>query len=513
MIPEKEWKETQTEPESNTMQWSGDPTELRVTATKSSEFRDAIQKRLWFARTTSRITDSDMSGAARERVILGSMTWSGLDDVQYTAHLEDVQAAVGRALAETSLDALVIAAGEERLAFQDDQAYPFRPNPWFTWLVPATASPGSLLVLVPGARPRLLFVAPEDYWHSPPEPPDESWTAQFDLGVVPDAAAAVAQVKQMAGQIGWIGEAPVPVAGWARNPEALLARLEQARCRKSGYELARLREASRIGVAGHLAAERCFRAGGAEYDIHLAFLGAVRQVESSLPYPPIIALNEHAATLHYQRRDMRAPGRALSLLIDAGASSRGYGSDITRTWASGPGLFASLVDGMQELQQELCAAVAPGVDWRELHLQAHRLVARLLRDADLLRMEPQVALDSGVTSAFLPHGLGHLLGVQVHDVGGLRPTADAEPIARPPGHPALRLTRRLEPGMVVTVEPGLYFIDSLLARLRAGPHAGALNWPVIERLVPCGGIRIEDDVAVTDTGHDNLTRTAFASVG
>ncbi len=91
-----------------------------------------------------------------------------------------------------------------------------------------------------------------------------------------------------------------------------------------------------MGVAGHLAAERAFRAGASEFDIHLAFLAAVRQTDEELPYPSIIALNEHAATLHYQLRDRQPPPRSLSLLIDAGASCRGYGSDITRTWAMGP---------------------------------------------------------------------------------------------------------------------------------------------------------------------------------
>ena len=119
---------------------------------------------------------------------------------------------------------------------------------------------------------------------------------------------------------------------------------------------------------------------------------------------------------------------------------------------------------------------------------------------------------SGVSGVFLPHGLGHLLGLQVHDVGGFRPTPEADPIPRPEGHPALRLTRKLETGMVVTVEPGVYFIDSLLARLRAGPQAGAVNWTLVANLAACGGIRIEDNVVVTATGHDNLTRTAFADV-
>ncbi|MEJ0100040.1 MAG: M24 family metallopeptidase [Pseudomonadota bacterium] len=161
-------------------------------------------------------------------------------------------------------------------------------------------------------------------------------------------------------------------------------------------------------------------------------------MDEELPYPSIVGLNEHAATLHYQHRDRQPPRRSLSLLIDAGASCRGYGSDITRTWAMGPGAFAGLVDGMHELQQELCEAVAPGVDWRELHLTAHRLVARLLHAAGVLKIKAEEAVERGISATFLPHGLGHLLGLQVHDVGGFKASADGAPIARPPGHPALR---------------------------------------------------------------------------
>jgi Xaa-Pro dipeptidase len=444
--------------------------------------------------------------------MLACMSWRQIDEMLFADHLRSVRATIDAALAELGYDSLIVAAGSERLAFQDDQTYPFRASPWFKWIVPAPPAPGSFLHLVPGQKPRLLFVAPEDFWHSPPQVPDESWTALIELEVLSTEAASVSLVKQIAGKVAWLAEEPAPIEGWDANPQPLLARLEQARCIKGSYELACLREATRIGVAGHLAAERAFRQGAAEYDIHLAYLAAVRQAEQELPYPAIIGLNEHAAVLHYQRRDTQPPARPLSLLIDAGAAFRGYASDITRTWAMRPGLFASLIDGMHKLQQDLCEAVRPGADWRELHLQAHRLVAQLLRGADVITLEPEQALASGVTAAFLPHGLGHLLGVQVHDVGGFRPAADAEPIPRPPGHPALRLTRRLEPGMVVTVEPGIYFIDSLLAQLRAGPHGRTVNWPLVERLSAYGGIRIEDNVVVTASGHDNLTRTAFADV-
>ena len=272
-----------------------------------------------------------------------------------------------------------------------------------------------------------------------------------------------------------------------------------------------MREATRIGVAGHLAAERAFRQGRSEMDIHLAYLAASRQMDADLPYGSIVALNEHAATLHYQLRDSLPPPQHHSLLIDAGASCRGYASDITRTHATGLGVFPSLVEGMHRLQQELCARVAPGVDWRELHLKPMGWLRSCCTKPKCWISPAEDAVALGISSTFLPHGLGHLLGVQVHDVGGFRDGADLPAIPRPEGHAALRLTRQLQEGMVVTVEPGVYFIDSLLERLRAGPHAKHVDWSLVDALRPCGGIRIEDNVHVTAKGHENLTRAAFAA--
>jgi Xaa-Pro dipeptidase len=120
---------------------------------------------------------------------------------------------------------------------------------------------------------------------------------------------------------------------------------------------------------------------------------------------------------------------------------------------------------------------------------------------------------SGVTSAFFPHGLGHPIGLQVHDVAGFQASETGGTIARPQGHPYLRMTRALEPGMVVTIEPGLYFIDMLLDELRAKPVAADIDWSQVERFRPYGGIRIEDDVVCTDGDPENLTRDAFGLIG
>jgi Xaa-Pro dipeptidase len=430
----------------------------------------------------------------------------------YSTHLARVLAAVNAALLEAGADAMVIEAGRQHIVFQDDQAYPYRPSPWYQWLAPAPAAPGSLILLQNNELPELLLVTPEDFWHAPPTLPTAAWTRHFHLVALPSAQAALDRALTLPGKVVWMGESASPGAGWVANPPRLLARLELERAIKSSYELQCMREASLVGARGHQAAARAFQEGRSEFDIHLAFLAATAQNETELPYGSIVALNEHCATLHYQLRDRAAPRQLNSLLIDAGASAAGYASDITRTWAARPGHFASLVQGMDQLQLQLCGQVRAGVDWRDLHMETHGLIASLLREADLLHMSPDEAVATGVSARFLPHGLGHLLGLQVHDVGGFRDQPEGEPIPRPPGHPALRLTRRLQPGMVVTVEPGLYFIDSLLRELRAGPQASRVNWALVDELKPCGGIRIEDNVVVRADRGENLTRAAFAGL-
>jgi Xaa-Pro dipeptidase len=200
-----------------------------------------------------------------------------------------------------------------------------------------------------------------------------------------------------------------------------------------------------------------------------------------------------------------------SLLIDAGAEFNGYAADVTRTYsASATDDFAALIASMDALQQRICEEVKPGVDFVVLHAFTHRQLAAVLREHQLVTCSADEAVSTGITRGFLPHGLGHLLGLQVHDAGGRMADATGKKREPPAQDPFLRLTRVLQPGVVVTIEPGLYFIPSLLRAL-LGKHESRLNRAAIERLLPFGGIRIEDNVAVTADGHRNLTRDAFAA--
>jgi Xaa-Pro dipeptidase len=259
-------------------------------------------------------------------------------------------------------------------------------------------------------------------------------------------------------------------------------------------------------------AEAAWRAGASEFEVHQAYCSAVGLQEQELPYGNIIAFGAGAAVLHYQQlqRERDVPRR--TFLIDAGAQVRGYASDITRTYCDGDAEFGALIAAMDVLQRRLCDAIRAGTDYREVHLQAHWLVAGVLREAGVIGCSAETAVAEGVTREFFPHGSGHLLGLQVHDVAGFARDASGAEIPRPEGHPFLRLTRILEPGFVVTVEPGLYFIDLLLDEARGNEAGTHIRWDAVARLKPFGGIRIEDDVHCTSGAPENLTRDAFASL-
>jgi Xaa-Pro dipeptidase len=264
-------------------------------------------------------------------------------------------------------------------------------------------------------------------------------------------------------------------------------------------------------VRAHRAAEAAFRGGASEYEVHLAYCRAAGAREEELPYNNIIAFDRHAAVLHYQVLDRARPAGVRAFLIDAGAQFAGYACDITRTYAAAPGPFQELIDGVDAAQQELARRVRAGTDYREIHLEAHRAIAAILAAHGLVKGTAEAALESGLTSVFFPHGIGHLLGLMVHDAGGFMAAPGGGTLPKPEGHPYLRLTRRLEPGFVVTVEPGIYFIDSLLAKAKADARGRLVDWARVEALAPCGGIRIEDNVVAQAGAPRNLTREAFAA--
>lgn len=431
----------------------------------------------------------------------------------YRAHVATLQQHWEKALQAEGFDAALIHAGSMLASFLDDYEYPFRCNPHLLWWAPLTHHHDSALLIRPGRRPKLFYYQPDDYWYTPPADPESWWADEFEVVQVRDADAW--KQAGVNARTAGIGDAPAlaELVDKARlNPARLLNRIHLERTRKTSYEIACMAESARLGAIAHAAAEQAFRQGLSEYDIHQRYCMSIKMVDAELPYGNIVALNEHSAVLHYHGHEQQLPGTVRSFLIDAGASVHAYACDITRTYAAQAGEFADLIAAMDGIQQKLCAAVVAGLDYRDLHLRAHLDIAGILKDFDLIRPCAEDAVASGLSAVFFPHGLGHYLGLQTHDVAGLIADVEGAPIPRPEGHPYLRLTRTLEAGNVLTIEPGLYFIEPLLRKWRENADAGAINWHKVGQLAPYGGVRIEDNMLVTGGAPRNLTREAFAGV-
>ena len=428
----------------------------------------------------------------------------------HAQHLTERQRWAEDSLAACGFDAVVLHAGTPLRYYADDQDAPHHSNPTFAHWLPLKG-PYHLLEVRPDARPRLLRVAPEDYWYEQAPLGEPFWAGGFDIVEVSSEEDAWKEVAT-AGRVAYLGDAPAAAraAGLAEehiNSSELQARFDWGRSYKTDYEVGCIEEATRRALRGHAAAKRAFEGGGSELEIHYAYVQAAGCVDHELPYESIVALDEKGAILHYVGKRTQRNGRVL--LIDSGATFLGYASDITRTWTREgcDALFRELIDGMEILQQELCSRVRPGLPYPDLHHRAHVLLGDLLQRLGILHVGGEQAVEDGLTRPFFPHGLGHFLGIQVHDVAGHQ--AEPEGGRRPPPglHPFLRTTRTIEERQVFTIEPGCYFIEMLLRELRSGPRSGRVDWSLVDSLAPFGGVRIEDNVLVTADGHRNLTRS------
>jgi Xaa-Pro dipeptidase len=427
----------------------------------------------------------------------------------YGDHVRVRRERAERVLAETGFEALLLDSGEPFQYFADDMDAPHHEAPHFAHWTPL-AGPHHLLLVRPGEEPLLVRVAPEDYWYEQAPLGEPFWKDAFDVREVGTREEAWAALGPL-GRTAYVGDSPGDAGEHglpedALEPAAVIARLDWDRSYKTAYEVACLEEAERMAARGHHAAREVFQAGGSELDIHHAYVAAVGCVDKELPYESIVGLDEKGAILHYTGKRTVRDGKVL--LIDAGARHLGYASDITRTWTTDAcdGTFRELVEGMDALQQTLCNNVRPGLPYPELHHMAHVEIGRLLRSTGLVRVDADDAVELGLTRPFIPHGLGHFLGLQVHDVAGHQRSPEGGTAEPPDLHPFLRTTRTIEEDQVFTIEPGLYFIEMLLRPHREGDTAKHFDWELVDRLTPCGGIRIEDNVLVTADGHRNLTR-------
>ncbi|MDB4002390.1 Xaa-Pro dipeptidase [Oceanospirillaceae bacterium] len=427
--------------------------------------------------------------------------------ILYPKHLQGVASIAEKAMSYQKCDSILIHSGAPKLSFLDDYHHPYKANPHFTWWLPITQSPHCYLLIQTGQKPVLFYHLADDFWHVPPQPPQGFWCDYFDIHLCADLAQVKRGLRQFQStneNRAWIGE-DIELAKelgiLQANPEGLMHQLHYARAVKSQYELACLTQANVAAFAGHQGAKQAFMAGKSELDTQLAYLCAAQQDTLQMPYRNIVAFGHHSAILHYQHYDHSPQNmnQPQSFLIDAGASFNGYAADVTRCHSRGSVLYKELTQAMTQAQAKICAMAKPGVSFVDLHLQMHQRVLDILIDFNLVQGSKDELITSHVSSAFFPHGLGHLLGLQVHDIGGWQQDELGTMLSPPKQHRFLRCTKTLEQNMVITIEPGLYIIDSLLEKWKKSGFAHLLNTTAIDHLRPLGGVRMEDNIVVAQT--------------
>jgi Xaa-Pro aminopeptidase len=411
-------------------------------------------------------------------------------------------------------EGLVVLSAAPEVLRNGDVHHRYRQGSDFLWLT-GIESPGYALLLDPRRGEVTLFVPR-------PSPRHAIW-----LGPIPSLAEArkafgIADVRR-------IDELPAVIrrrttratihadrhalravrraAPQARvSSAALIEAIAELRVVKDAGEIALLREASAATAAGHAAAMRRARPGWFEYQVQAELEREFARAGcTQVGYGSIVAAGANAAVLHYQANEARLR-RGELLLVDAGAECHGYTADVTRTFPVS-GRFTARQREVYEIvlaAQERCIdAVRAGRTSLDLQRLSEEVLAEGLRGLRLLKGGVDELVETEAVRVFYPHGIGHSLGLDVHDVeGGKRRRLPRPRFAR------VRFRARLEPGFVITIEPGIYFMPALLhdpgVRRR---HRGRVDFARAEAYLPLGGVRIEDDVVVRRSGPpQNLTR-------
>jgi Xaa-Pro dipeptidase len=429
--------------------------------------------------------------------------------VLYPAHIAELQKRVKIALQREDLDGMVIHSGQEIKVFLDDYAYPFKVNPHFKAWLPIINVANSWLIVNGCDKPTLIYYQPVDFWHKVQPLTESYWTEHFDIKVLKQASDVESLLPYDKKGYAYVGE-HIEVAkalGFDKiNAEPLLNYLHFHRGYKTQYEQECLRQSNCIAVRGHQAAKQAFLQKGSEFFIQQSYLEASSYTANETPYGNIVALNENASILHYTDLDRLAPQSHRSFLIDAGANFNGYAADITRTYAFEQNQFAELIARMDQLMLNAVDGLKPGRSYADLHIATYRDIGNVLREFNIINVDADTAVETGIISTFFPHGLGHHLGLQTHDVGGFMADERGTHVNTPDAHPFLRTSRVIEANQAFTIEPGLYFIDSLLSDLKKSQHQSLINWSQVDTFRPYGGIRIEDNIIVHQSHNENMTR-------
>ena len=422
-----------------------------------------------------------------------------LDSTDIATQLARRRAAAAAAW-ELRDELVLIGAGDPiHIPGRADITYPFVAHSEYYWLTDRNL-PGGVLAFDPGEG--------WSHFSAPVTEADRLWSgavAGEPDGPTSDELPAWLDSGDRATRAVWLGSPPAGAPAPGALTERLRLQLSAVRRPKDAVELERMRVAQQATKHAFATASALIADGLTERQLQIEFeAAAFRHGGTAMGYDTIVGSGPNAAVLHFMPTG-RVMRRGELVLIDAGAEQLGYVSDITRTFCVG-GVF-------DETQQELHAVVhaaqraaidrvTPGVEWRDVHRTAALAIADGLSAAGILRGRPESLVESGAVGLFFPHGIGHLVGLGVRDAG--EPLYERRDEPRP--YPNLRVDLPLEPGMVVTVEPGVYFVPALLQDPeRRARHRAEVDWPRVDRMLGFGGIRIEDNLLVTAGGHEIIT--------
>jgi Xaa-Pro aminopeptidase len=432
--------------------------------------------------------------------------------------------ALSRALGGTPA---LVAAGAPSPRQYAANAFPFRAASHFLYLV-GLHVPGALLLLDrQGATPYAPPPADDDeLWHGPtPSFADLGATLGMPVRSLADLPALDRRVATLPAIDAATRDEQSRLLGrpirYGRldtaEDQALADAMIALRLVHDAAAVRGLREAASATAAAHEAGMRGTRSGIREHAVRAAMQAAMLARGAGVSYEPIVTV--HGEILHSHSYDNELRDGDL-LLADVGAEvPGGWAGDVTRTWPVSKKFSATqrtMYELVLESQRVAIESVAPGVRYRDVHLAASRSIASGLVDLGILRGNVDALVEDGVHALFFPHGIGHLIGLDVHDMEDLGDRAGYAPgRTRSPqfGLSYLRLDRDLAPGMAVTIEPGFYSVPAILRDPKLTKVAGdRLVGGGLERFSDVRGIRIEDDVLVTDGGREVLTAAIPKSI-
>ncbi|KAK5627996.1 hypothetical protein RRF57_003711 [Xylaria bambusicola] len=411
--------------------------------------------------------------------------------------------------------ALYLEGRSDHLLEDSDEPVPFRQRRPFMYLTGVDVADCAFIYDIETEK-STLFIPPIDpesvIWSGFPLSPEEV-LAKYDV----DTVLPTTELNPMLARLGAANSKSTVYAIADRISDrvtflefgdkdlSLLAEaIDECRVVKDDYEIALIKKANDISAVAHKAVLENVRKAKNEFELEGVFTGICsQQGAKKQAYPSIVASGRAAATLHYVHNNKDLAGKDL-LLLDAGAEWDTYASDITRTFPIS-GRFTeqsrAIYEIVLQMQNECIEMLKEGVWWDDVHVRAHQIAIDGLLSLGILKGERKEILEARTSTAFLPHGLGHYLGMDTHDTGGHPNYSDPDPMFR-----YLRVRRNLPVGSVITVEPGIYFCEFIIAPYLKDPkHSKYIDENVLNNYWDVGGVRIEDNIVITKDGYINLT--------